>query len=50
MEKQCNVCEYTLPIEEFVTEWVYGFELPEEMCAECAQEYYDEVTSKYIGL
>lgn len=40
-EKSCNICKHTLPIEEFVNEWGGGFELPEEMCSECAQEYIE---------
>ena len=40
--KECNICHHVLPIDEFVIEYMGRFELPEEMCSECAQEYYYE--------
>ena len=48
-EKECNVCHHILPVEDFVTEWGGGYDLPEEMCSECAQEYAYELNSKYEG-
>lgn len=46
-EKECNVCNYILPIEDFLTEWENGYDLPEEMCLDCAQNYQSEIHSKY---